>query len=533
MIEDISALSKQDLHSDVLIIGAGPAGLTLARELQASDLSITIVDAGAKVVARAVESGLQMAHDGYTYDLDASRGRGFGGSSGLWNLEAGWRVRHIDPEDFTDRGWIPESGWPISHTDLSAYYSKAQELLKLGEDTFDPEFWMKTTGKKSAIHSKSSSIEVSMMKHGNRKIFCEWYSEFQSYKNINVVLNANVIKLNVNTEKTSVTSLDIVTQDGKKVELSGKRVVLCCGGIDNAKLLMQSDISNNDNIGRYFMEHLHSSTGIVKLPKTRSKEDFSFFDYHTPENSDSNAANLTAIAGIIKLNREAAWRENVGSCILFLHPSDAIVCKPGYQALHNLRRLKKLGIRAPVSDRIRLYLNLFRDFPAILSYKLGKKIGFGHSSAALRVTIESEQSPNPDSRVLLDEENLDKFGVPAAKLQWRVSDIDISTIRKTQEVFDSYLRENNLGHMEGLLGSTMPYPQLGGGSHHMGTTRMGVQPETSVVDKDLKMHGIENLYIAGSSVFPTGGSCNPTFTIIALSLRLADKLLREFSSEAL
>ena len=128
---------------------------------------------------------------------------------------------------------------------------------------------------------------------------------------------------------------------------------------------------------------------------------------------------------------------------------------------------------------------------------------------------------------------MDKFGVPAAKLQWRVNDIDISTIRKTQEVFDSYLRENNLGHMEGLLGSTMPYPQLGGGSHHMGTTRMGVQPETSVVDKDLKMHGIENLYIAGSSVFPTGGSCNPTFTIIALSLRLADKLLREFSSEAL
>jgi choline dehydrogenase-like flavoprotein len=141
-----------------------------------------------------------------------------------------------------------------------------------------------------------------------------------------------------------------------------------------------------------------------------------------------------------------------------------------------------------------------------------------------------EQAPNPESRVLLDR-NRDILGCPRVVLRWRLSAIDKRTAHRAHEILDEELRRAGAGELRSALGKESdPWPStLRGGRHHMGTTRMHSNPRRGVVDPDGRVHGISNLYVTGSSVFPTSGSANPTLTIVALALRLVEHLKRIFA----
>ena len=144
----------------------------------------------------------------------------------------------------------------------------------------------------------------------------------------------------------------------------------------------------------------------------------------------------------------------------------------------------------------------------------------------------SEQSPNPDSRVTLSDQR-DRFGLPRAKLTWRLNSLDKLTVRKSVELIAQEFERLHIGRVtpdRWLVSDDRTWPDfVRGGYHHLGTTRMGSNPRTSVVNSDCRVHGLANLYVAGSSVFPTGSHVNPTLTITALALRLAQHLKLELN----
>ena len=146
----------------------------------------------------------------------------------------------------------------------------------------------------------------------------------------------------------------------------------------------------------------------------------------------------------------------------------------------------------------------------------------------LALRAQAEQAPNPDSRVTLGTRR-DRFGQPVARVDWRPAASDRASIRASQEVVDAALRTAGLGHVEFMLGDEDPPALLEGNFHHLGTTRMHPDPADGVVDADCRVHGVRNLYVAGSSVFPTYGCSNPTLTVVALALRLADHLKKQLA----
>jgi choline dehydrogenase-like flavoprotein len=143
--------------------------------------------------------------------------------------------------------------------------------------------------------------------------------------------------------------------------------------------------------------------------------------------------------------------------------------------------------------------------------------------------VRCEQSPNRDSRVTLGTKR-DPLGLRRPVIDWQISDIDRHTLATASRFFAQALTQANLGHVRVaawlLREATEGVEPITGDWHQMGTTRMADTAQRGVVDSDCRIFGIDNLFIAGGSVFPTGGAINPTLTIVALALRLADHLAR-------
>ena len=139
------------------------------------------------------------------------------------------------------------------------------------------------------------------------------------------------------------------------------------------------------------------------------------------------------------------------------------------------------------------------------------------------IHVMAEQAPTATSRVRLGR-RVDRLGLPVTVLDWRLNRRDVDSIRQTVDIFGESVRRAGVGTVTSTLGAGQPPPAIFGNWHHLGTTRMHDDPTHGVVDENCRVHGMANLYIAGGSVFPTGGYANPTLTIVAMSLRLADHL---------
>jgi choline dehydrogenase-like flavoprotein len=185
-----------------------------------------------------------------------------------------------------------------------------------------------------------------------------------------------------------------------------------------------------------------------------------------------------------------------------------------------------------------------RPLPAELLGHLGNVVtGLGDLGAVARARLrrsdpartvlamraQAEQAPNPDSRVTLGTRR-DRFGLPIVQVDWRPTASDRASIRASQKAVDKALGAAGLGRVEFMLGDEHPPTLMEGNFHHLGATRMHTDPAKGVVDPDCRVHGVRNLYVAGSSVFPTYGCSNPTLTVVALALRLADHLKKQLAA---
>jgi choline dehydrogenase-like flavoprotein len=519
--------SDQQVEVDVCIIGAGPAGITVARELIGNGARVWLLESG----GRDVEGGAQRLNRGQSvgYPIHRphlSRVRAFGGTTRHWFTpgDESWAARPLDPIDFEARPGIPFSGWPFDRAHLDPYYAQAQGLCRLGPYDYDPGRWADQQ-RTPPLPLLPGAVETTLFQHGTAD-FDHYYQELVRAPNVMLVLHASVVELATGEDPGRVDRVELRREDGSRCFVRARWVVLAAGGIENPRLLLLSrrdhpnGLGNDrDLVGRFFAERMSARTGYIVPASPELIGRAGLYPIHEP-------APGVLVQGALRV-RDAAQRERqLLNCAFFLPPRNLSMTTEAVRSVATLVKARdRRPLPAGIVGHLRNLATGLGDLGAFARDRL-RQPDDAHGVLALRA--QGEQAPNPDSRVTLGTRR-DRFGLPVARLEWRPTASDRASIRASQEVIDEALRAAGLGHVELMLGDEHPPALLEGNFHHLGATRMHNDPAKGVVDADCRVHGLRNLYVAGSSVFPTYGCSNPTLTVVALALRLADHLKKQLA----
>ena len=490
------------LTADLAIVGAGPAGITLARSMIGHAARVCLIEAGGTAFDGPTQALYEGENVGIEYPLVGSRLRYFGGSSNHWG---GWCLT-LRPIDLEERDWLPGSGWPLSFDELQRYHEAASVIVEVSPARFyDRVYWQEKTGE-DLREMPSGRMDLAFIQFSPPTRFGQRYGdELKAAANIDVLLNANVTKVGATRDGQSVRHLDIVTLSGLRHRVEAKAFVLATGGLENPRLLLLSnDVvpaglgNQHDLVGRYFMEHPHlTGLGEVVVPNIDRLPRV----YWRPQHVDGQSAYASFV------------------------PSDAFLRQKRLQSIQftlGYRSGYRKGEAHGNPDVGAKHLDMLAASSQFTGDgRPGNEEWLG---AWLVLGCACEQAPNPDSRIMLADER-DALGLRKIRLDWRLSETDRHSVAGHLKNMAMEIGALGMGRMRIDGDASKYWPSVvRGGSHHMGTTRMHDDPNRGVVDRNCKVHGIDNLYLAGGSVFPTSGAANPTLTIVALTLRLADHL---------
>jgi choline dehydrogenase-like flavoprotein len=449
----------------------------------------------------------------------------------------------MEAEDFEKRDWVPHSGWPFGLEELRPFYERAHRVLRLGPVDFDIERWVQAIGRRDVRRMPLPSGEVadSMSQFSLPMRFGKFYRrELKAARHARIYLHANVVDIETGGDGTRVQAVHARTLTGKRFSVQAKQVVLACGGIENARVLLACNrqhaagIGNaNDLVGRYFMDHPRLLTGRLTLKEhwRRNKLYDAMFHYL---NRDVRAFG-THMAAQLTLTHEVQRREELLNARVWfasIFPGEGT---PAAEALVRMK-FRLHGKVDPVHSFLgdlatlaREPLNAMNFVAARQLQPVGifKQLHFNMITDA-RLQMICEPAPDPDSRVMLSDAR-DALGMPRVRVHWRLGDQVKRTFDRTFERVAGEIRAAGIADVAldpPLVGREWP-ESLEGTWHHMGTTRMHDSPRQGVVDRHCRIHGMSNMYVAGSSVFPTAGANFPTMTLVALALRLSDHLARE------
>lgn len=546
MIDDAKTLADGTrLTADICIVGGGAAGITLALELSGSGRRVILLESG----GLKPEPASQALYDGETTDEamhpppDKYRVRRFGGSTTIW----GGRCMPMDPIDFERRDYLPMSGWPIRYEDLARFYPRANELAEAGKFAYTAEAAYDTATAPAIRGFDSEDVSQNRLERFSLPTnFASSHGDkLAATKDVQVWLHANCVGIRLTADGSAVDHLDCAVLDGPKFTVQAGEYVLATGGLEVPRLLLASnDVkpagvgNDHDVVGRYYMCHIAGTAGTLTV--TRPRSDVQHGYVMTPDGvyarrrfaiSDATQKRLGIGNFIARLHfanlNNPAHRSGILSG---LYLAKSFISYEYSKRLHdgNKRTLRNWLLHArnilfdPFDTLYFLYHWITkrtlakRKFPTVVI-----------PSRANRFSLDfhSEQAPNRDSRITLTEQR-DALGLPRIRIDWRYSDWDIETVRKSLGVIREELARTGCGTLEydeaTVAEEALRYGAYGG--HHIGTARMGSDPATSVVDGDLRVHGVANLSIASSAVFPTSSQANPTLTIIAIAVRLAARL---------
>lgn len=518
--------AKAEFDADIAIVGAGPAGISVAKEFLGTNVRVCLVESGDFDLEPEIQdlNGGEVVGLPY-FALTQARFRRFGGSVNGW-MGSRYAKEHADTNiaplngmDFERRPWVPESGWPFGLDHLVPYYARAQGLFNAGPWEYVPDAWQ--AGNRRFLPTDPERLVTRVWQYAPGTRFGVAYRDpFRHADNITVLTNATVTEVSVDETASVARNLEVSTLDGKRGQVRARLFVLACGGIDNARLLLLSDSiapqglgNRNGLVGRYFMEHPHLACASVRLTGDRGwlagYKDFT-----------ARRTRIRAGLCIADAAQERFGVLNQSAIVIdrFVADSASGAESPGYVALKAMAARLSCGElpNRPVEQLARVLGDVRSTMEGVRRHRAGL-------NGALYV--RAEQAPNPDSRVTLSDRR-DRLGLRRARLDWRLTELDKRSIRTLVDLTGQEFRRLGLGEVtpeEWLVAEDNSWPAwLRGGYHHMGTTRMSTDFRKGVVDPDGRIHGMANLYVAGSSVFPAGGYANPTLTVVALALRLAD-----------
>ena len=546
MIDDANQVANLgEITADLCIVGAGAAGISIALELIDSGLNVLLIESGglkperrtqALYAGTVIDSQLHSPPDRY-------RQRRFGGTTTIW----GGRCMPFDAIDFEKRAYVDHSGWPLGLEALAPYYAKANRLCEAGEFAY-------TTGSAfsgpmrpmiEGFHSDRFSTDTLERFSCPTDFGAKYGNQLRAARNIRVLLHANLIKLRTAPDGQCIENLVVGTLAGSRFKVTAKRFVLSTGGLETARLLLASNdtcpqgVGNqHDVVGRYYMCHIAGTIGTIKINRPTSAV------WH----------GYDIAAGGVYCRRRLALRADqqralgIGNFIARLHHPR--ITDPAHRnAILSLLFLAKFMIpyeygkrlhgeeRASLRTWLRHVGNAVADPAEVVAFawhmlrdrRLAKRkfpsIIIKSKANLYSLDFHAEQQPNPASRITLGE-GVDALGMPRINIDWRYTPRDVDTVSRAIELLAQDISESGVGTFSydpATVETEMTrYGAYGG--HHIGTARMGSDPRTSVVDVNCRVHGIDNLYIASAATFATSSQANPTLTVVALALRLADHL---------
>lgn len=533
MISDGRAIPAGSLiECDLCIIGAGAAGIALAREYLNGGAKVVILESGGFEADADTQNLYDGPQDGHPYPdtLYSSRLRYFGGTTNHWG---GWCAPWKE-SDFRQRSWARNSGWPITLADIEPYYRKSFDICRLHEQAdwdWEGADWAQRLGAENPI--KESVFEVRVSQRANARFELRRFSfglayqdEIEASKSVNVLLHSNVDELVAEQGGGRIASAKVACLDGNRYSVKARAYVLATGGIENARILLasRSVIPNGlgnefDNVGRYFMDHVYIPDVARFYPRKSDPDAFDLF----LQNEIKEGVLLCHVGTPDSLLEKERMKDAYIALFPNLDPDYVEAAQSeGVNALNEaLRGLRSGYLPRDIGSKLR---DVVSDADDVL-VSLFRKLAYG-DIPVLNYDCRARIDPTPmrESRISLTD-TLDPLGMPRAKLTWAIHEQDKADISRLVDRFAREIGRLNLGRVQKLFDPSQPLSDdLHIGWHHMGTTRMSADPRTGVVDKDCRVHSIENLYVGGSSVFATSGSGTPTMMIVALALRLADHL---------
>ena len=552
MIEDFKSPSCPDaFEADLCIIGGGPAGIAIATEFANGPWRVCLLEGGgldSDPASQALNAGESVGP--HPFDPTISRLRTFGGATRLW----GGGCIPLSSMEIARRDWVPDSGWPLRWEELAPYYERANRVCRVDPGDFgDGGYRIAHGGDAPSPNLDNRTSRVSRVDFGRAHL-----ELLRTAPNLQLVLHANVLRLQAMAHGEAVGSAAIGTTCGRRGRVSARYFVLATGGIENARLLLLSDDvvpgglgNRHDLVGRYFMDHPRCMLGTFRAGAldqlagqySRALDGASCPAYHQ-----------------LSLSAEAQHRHRLLNARARPFAIEA-AAPPGLAALRALRAGMRPARHAPDPGTA-----LEQELLDALAEGLPQQVasngaGGGRARHALRSAVHAgdivrawrrrragrhvvdtdrvemvgyfEQAPNRDSRIGLSS-STDALGLRKVSIDWRLSDIDLASMRAAAGLIGADVASHFGCAFEPAewLRDDGAVPQVHGTAHHIGTTRMSASPSSGVVDPQCRVHGVANLYVAGSSVFPTGGWAFPTLTIVALALRVADSLRQRMAAAA-
>jgi len=535
--------SPEELQTDICVIGAGPAGISFAHEYVGRSTGVVVVESGsyeydtrAQELSRGEANSKHYAGDA----LSVGRRRQFGGTSNLWvyrTLPGSGRryARSLPPQaiDFEARDNDTTGGWPFPVTAIEPHYERAQALWNGGPFDYDVRSWADAGS--LPIQFNDDVLTTQMCQHGPADVYALRYrDDLLAAENVTIQLGCTVLQLEWDTRRAAVRRAWIAREDGSTYSITAKAFVLAAGGVENVQLLLLSDASRpggpanlHDNVGRYVTDHPEFRMGTIKLADRTVPERLGLYDMRW--------VGPSLVSAYLTITEDIKRNEGLLNLSGVLVPQPAQFGSPAHRSISSLLALRRGEVDTGLLSHVRSIVGSPREAASVLGLRGERYKEFSggwsrpevHSQAfgAIEVHAATEQTSDRHNQITLGAAR-DRLGRRQPVLHWRWSDSDQDNVGRSIAIFAAQMQDAGLGHFTQWVdfdGARRPYSA---GLHHpMGGTRIHPDAHYGVVDENLLVHGTGNLYVAGSSVFPSGhGYANPTLSIIALAIRLADHL---------
>jgi choline dehydrogenase-like flavoprotein len=550
MIVDLANADLRELPPyDVAIIGSGPAGGTVAAELADSGLRVCVLESGrmrrtkhADALKEVVSTGLPIK--------EYSRERVLGGASTTW---AGLSAP-LDPIDMVERPWLDAPGWPIDRSELEPFWEQAAERFQFPTaNDFGPEGFGALRDRGRATPRFDGLEEKVFMACDEPQRFGKLLRPLYESEAVDLYLDASVTALVGDGERGRIASARVRTSSGRDLRVTARHFVIGCGGLENARLLLlsrdlcQEGLGNeHDQVGRYLMNHPKNYHGELELTEPVTSWPYlfgclysGFAGYAGLRLTEERQRELSILNSYVRFEPLFPWSGDTGveSAVLLAKRSvialKALKAKQSAGQVVELRDYSETGddtdlqnARKSVLDWVGVGWNVVANAPSVTKYAYHRLSKVAPKVRRVRLRNFMEMEPDASNRVTLDD-RVDVLGSALPHVRHETTELDRRSLVELHRALAPAFEAEGLGRLVSDLEGQPEWPITQDASHHLGTTRMGVDPRHSVTDSEGRLHSVPNVTMAGGSLFPTSGCANPTFTIVALSIRIAQRLRRD------